>query len=267
MLNIQFSLHNIYQKNCNVFTICCNHTQIGYKIVNYSACLPFKFSEWPRKTIGHLFYAMSSFVHYFKAINKFQLELQLETPNLGQIGDLLCPVWPWIFMDDLEKYYGTPSMLLQACVSFYGHRSIHTGVTVRRKHSIWGKIGDCFCPVWPWNLMDDLHKNMAPLPCCSKLFVSFHSHRWIHTGVTVRKHSIWVKISDLLSCVTWKFDRWPWKTIGHLFFTTPSFMHQFRSHWWIQTGVTVRKRPNWVEINDLFLAAWCRNLTDYLEKQ
>ena len=23
-----------------------------------------------------------------------------------------------------------------------------------------------------------------------------------------------------------------------------------RSHWWIQTGVTVRKRPNWVKIND-----------------
>ena len=24
----------------------------------------------------------------------------------------------------------------------------------------------------------------------------------------------------------------------------------FRSHWWIQTGVTVRKRPIWVNIND-----------------
>ena len=40
----------------------------------------------------------------------------------------------------------------------------------------------------------------------------------------------------------------------------------FRSHWWIQTGVTVRKRPIWVKIDD-FWAAWPWNLTDDLEKQ
>ena len=28
-----------------------------------------------KKTIGHLFYAMSSFVHYFKDISEFKLEL------------------------------------------------------------------------------------------------------------------------------------------------------------------------------------------------
>ena len=26
----------------------------------------------------------------------------------------------------------------------------------------------------------------------------------------------------------------------------------FRSHWWVQTGVTVRKRPIWVKIDDFF---------------
>ena len=26
----------------------------------------------------------------------------------------------------------------------------------------------------------------------------------------------------------------------------------FRSHWWIQTGVTVRKRPIWVKIDDFY---------------
>ena len=40
----------------------------------------------------------------------------------------------------------------------------------------------------------------------------------------------------------------------------------FRSHCWIQTGGTVRKRPIWVKI-DGFLAAWPCNLTDDLEKQ
>ena len=40
----------------------------------------------------------------------------------------------------------------------------------------------------------------------------------------------------------------------------------FRSHWWNETGVTVRKRPIWVKIVD-FLAVWPWNLTDDLEKQ
>ena len=36
------------------------------------------------KTIGHLFYATSSFVHNFVAISESKLELSPETPNLGQ---------------------------------------------------------------------------------------------------------------------------------------------------------------------------------------
>ena len=29
----------------------------------------------------------------------------------------------------------------------------------------------------------------------------------------------------------------------------------FRSHWWIQTGVTVRKRPIWVKFDDFFFTS------------
>ena len=55
----------------------------------------------------------------------------------------------------------------------------------------------------------------------------FQSHRWILTGVTVQKRPIEVKIGDFLSRVTLKFDWWPWKTIGHLFYATSSFVHHF----------------------------------------
>ena len=41
----------------------------------------------------------------------------------------------------------------------------------------------------------------------------------------------------------------------------------FHSHWWIQTGVTFRKRPIWVKIDDFFLAVWPCNLMYDLEKQ
>ena len=152
-----------------------------------------------------------------------------------------------------------------------------------------------------------LKYNRAALLCCFKLYASFHSHRWIQTKVTVRKRSIRIKIGDFLSLVTLKFDGWPWKTIGHPFYATSSFVHHFvaiselklesqtgntqfgsksmifepcdleiwwmtlknnrapllcyfklcasfRSHWWLQTGVTVRKRPIWVKFDDFFIS-------------
>ena len=83
--------------------------------------------------------------------------------------------------------------------------------------------------MWPWNLMDDLENNRAPLLHYIKLCASFDIHRWIQTEVTVRKRSIQVKIDNFLSCVTLKFDGWPWKTIGHLFYTTSSFVHHLKA--------------------------------------
>ena len=72
-----------------------------------------------------------------------------------------------------------------------------------------------------------LKNDRAPLLYYIKLCASFQSHRWIQTGVTVRKRSIRVKIGDFLFRVTLKFDEWPWKTIGHLFNATSSFVHHF----------------------------------------
>ena len=69
--------------------------------------------------------------------------------------------------------------------------------------------------------------NRAPLLCYFKCCASFHSHQWIQTGVTVRKRPILVKSMISLSRVTLKFNKWPWKTIGHLIYTTSSFVHHF----------------------------------------
>ena len=156
------------------------------------------------------------------------------------------------------------------------------------------------CDLEIWRMI--LKNNRTPLLCYFKLYASFRSHRWIQAGVTVRKRPIWVKIDDFFGRVTLQFDVWPWKTIGHLFYATSSFVHHFVaigdfklelqsgnaqfgwnstifravwpwnltddfeklapllcyfklcasfcSHWWIQTGVTVRKRPIWVQFGD-----------------
>ena len=83
----------------------------------------------------------------------------------------------------------------------------------------------CFKQIWRVTLKN----NRAPLLCCFKFCASFHSHWWIQTKVTVRKYSIQVKLGDLLSRLTLKFDGWPWKTIGHLFYVASSFMHHFKA--------------------------------------
>ena len=90
-----------------------------------------------------------------------------------------------------------------------------------------GYKSSIFLPVWPWNLMDDPEKNRAPLLYYIKLCASFQIHHWIHTGVTVRKHSVRVEIDDFLSHVTLKFDRWHWETLGHIFNATASFLFHF----------------------------------------
>ena len=125
------------------------------------------------------------------------------------------------------KNYRAPLLhYIKICASSQTPRWIQTGVTVR-KRSIWVKIGDFFvlCDLEIWLMT--LKNNRAPLLCYIKLYASFQSHWWIQTGVTVRKHSIRVKIGYLLSCVTLKFDRWPSKTIGHIFYATSSFVHHF----------------------------------------
>ena len=55
------------------------------------------------KTIGHLFYATSSFKHHFVAIGEFKLELQSGNARSGSNSTLFRAVWPWNLMNDLEK--------------------------------------------------------------------------------------------------------------------------------------------------------------------
>ena len=54
----------------------------------------------------------------------------------------------------------------------------------------------CFVPcdleIW-WMTLEN---NRVLLLCCFKLCATFHSHRWIQTGVTVQKRPIWVKFDD-----------------------------------------------------------------------
>ena len=108
--------------------------------------------------------------------------------------------------------------------------------------------------------------NRALLLYYVKLCASFQIHWWIQTGFTVQKHSIRVEIGDMLTRVTLKFDGWPWKTIGHLFYATSSFLQHFvpigEFKLELQSG-----NAQFGSNSTIFRAVWPWNLTDDLEKQ
>ena len=144
------------------------------------------------------------------------------------------------------------------------------------------------CPVWPWHLMDDLENNKAHLLCYFKLCKSFQSHRWIKTighlfYATPRFGHYFIAIGEfklelqseksqfgsksiIFFPVTLKFDRWPWKIIGHLFYETSNFMHHFLAICEFKLEIQ-SENAQFGSKSTIFLAVWPWNLTDHLENQ
>ena len=87
----------------------------------FVSCVTLKYNEWPWKTIEHLVYGASSFVHHFKAIGKFKLESG--NPRFGSKSTILLAVWPWNLTDDLEKQKGTSSKQHQELRSLKNKRA------------------------------------------------------------------------------------------------------------------------------------------------
>ena len=149
--------------------------------------------------------------------------------NLAQIwskSSIFGPLWPWNLMDGLGKKKGTSSILHQA-LCIISNPSMNSNWNYSPETLNLGQNRQFFvpCDLEIWQMTSK--NNRAPLLCCFKLCVSFHSHQWIQTGVKVRKRPILVKIDDFFSRVTLKFNGWPSKTIGHLFYATSTFVHHF----------------------------------------
>ena len=186
-------------------------------------------------------------------------------PNLGKNWRFLEPCDLEIWRMTLKNNRAPLLCYFKLCASFRSHRCFQTWVTVPETSNL-GQIQwflePCDLAIWPMTLKN----NRAPLLFYFKLCASFRNHRCIETWVTVRKRPIWVKFDDFLSGVTLKFDGWPWKTIGHLFYATSSFVHHFVAigefKLELQSG-NAQSRSN----STIFRAVWPWNLTDDLEKQ
>ena len=167
-------------------------------------------------------------------------------------------------MDDLDKVLGISSTLHQA-LCIISNPSVNSNWSYCPETFNSGQNRRFFVPcdleIW-WMT---LKNNRAPLLCYIKLCASFQSHRWIQTEVIVRKRPIRVKIGDFLSCVTLKFDEWPWKAIGHLFYAASSCVHYFIAisefKLKLQSGNAHGSK------SVIYCPVWPWNLTDDLEKQ
>ena len=146
-------------------------------------------------------------------------------PIRVKIDDFFVPcdlgIWWWPWKTIGHTFYATSRF-----VHHDSHMWIQTGFTVRKRPS-WVNIDDFFvpCDLEIWRMT--LKNNRASFLCYFKLCASVHRHLWIQSGVTVRKRPIWVKIGQFMSRVTFKFDGWPWKKIGHHFYATSNFVFHF----------------------------------------
>ena len=107
-----------------------------------------KFDLWRWKTIGHLFYATSSFVHHFVAIGEFSYSL--ETPNLGQIRRFFWAVWPSNLQMTMKNNRAPLLSNIKLCASFHHHMWIQTGVTLRKRLSWVLTSVTLTFDLWPW---------------------------------------------------------------------------------------------------------------------
>ena len=120
------------------------------------------------------------------------------------------------------------------------------------------------CDLEIWWMTSENYR--APLLHYIKLCASSQTPQWIQTGVIVPKRPIWVKIGNFLSHVTFKFDGWPWKTIGHLFYVASSFVHHFIAI----NELKLKLQSGNAQFGSklvIYCPVWPWNLMDYLEKQ
>ena len=119
-----------------------------------------KFNGWPRNIIGHVFYTTSSFVHHFKSIGEFKLELHSGNAQFGSKSMILFScvtlkfdVWPWKTIGYL--FYATSSFV---------HHFVALGefkLELQSGNAQFGSNSTIFTAIWPWNLTYDLEQGKS----------------------------------------------------------------------------------------------------------
>ena len=134
------------------------------------------------------------------------------------------------------------------CASFRTHWWIQMGVTVRKRQI--GTNLTIFRAVWPWNLTDDLEKHKGTSSMLLQALCSISYPLVNSNGSYSPETPNLVQIRRFLDSCDLEIWRMTLQNNRAPFLCFFKLCASFRSHWWIQTGVTVRKRPIWVKFDD-----------------
>ena len=158
------SVHNF--KVIGEFTIECQfgNFRLGLKWVIYFAQCDLKM--WPSKSIGPLVHTMSSFVHHFKAIGEFKLELQS--------GNIQFPSDLEIRRMTLNNNGASLPWHLKICASFCSHRG-NSNWCPKTPNMCQNRRLFVPCDLEIWQIT--LKNNRSPP--LNVLCASFRSHCWI----------------------------------------------------------------------------------------
>ena len=167
-----------------------------------------------------------------------------ETLNSGRNWWYVIPCDLEICWMTLENNRAPLLCHFKLCASFRSHWWIQTGVIVR-KHPIWVKFDNFFSRVtlkfdgWPWKKKG--HHFIA-------------TSSFVHYFLAIGEFKLELQSGNAQSDGNAQCDLEIWrmnlknnKAPLQCYFKLCAL---FRSHWWIQTWVTVRKRPIWVKFDD-----------------
>ena len=171
----------------------------------------------------------------------------LETPNLGQIRRFLEPsdfeIWRMTLQNKGHLFYATSSFV---------HHFVAIGEFKFELQSGNAQCGSksTFLAVWPRNFTDDTQKQWG-ISSVLLQALCIISHPLVDSNLSYSPETpnlgqirLFLEPCDLeIWQMTLKNNRAP--LLCYI-----KFCAAFHSHWWIQTGVTVRKRPIWVKFDD-----------------
>ena len=124
---------------------------IRVKIVYFLSRMTLKFGGWPRKRIGHLFYATSSVVRRIISIGELKLEVQFGNAKLGSNVAILCPMLYSNLTDDLKNKRSPLLCHIKIFALFHPHMWVQTGVMVRKwLNGVLTSVTLTF-DLWPWS--------------------------------------------------------------------------------------------------------------------
>ena len=205
-----------------------------------------KFGRWPRKTIGNLFQATRNYVRQFNSYPWIRIGVVIQKPsNRSQVVDFFILV-NLNLMDDLKKYRALLLWHFKLCTSFCSNLWIRNEVW---KRSICMKIIDFVACV-------SLKFDGRPRRPIGNLFYATTS--CVHYSVAIcelklelQSGNIQFRSNSSFFCPCdlkiWRMTSKSYK--AHLLYHF-KLCAAFRSHLWIQTGVTDQKISIWVKIDD-----------------